>query len=95
MFYVGENGWVFISEIGVDSKYCGLYLSDVIVDGFYIFVFFMFEENNGNGMVFFGFVLFGFIFWCIIIVGENLKFIVEIMILWDVVEFFYLMEYIY
>ena len=48
LFHVGEDGWVLVSETGVDSRYCGSRLSDA-QDGLYTVAFPMPEENNGNG----------------------------------------------
>lgn len=48
LFRVGEDGWVLLSETGVDSRYCGSRLGD-FKDGIYQIAFPMPEENNGNG----------------------------------------------
>ncbi len=85
LFKVGTEGWVLISETGVDSHYCGSRLSDA-ADGLYTIAFPMAEENNGNGTVEPAFSLTGSTAWRTITVGETLNPIVETTIPWDVVE---------
>lgn len=85
LFRVGEDGWVLVSETGVDSRYCGARLSDA-QDGLYTVAFPMMEENNGNGTVAPAFALPGSTPWRTITVGETLKPIVETTVPWDVVE---------
>lgn len=85
LFRVGEEGWVLISETGVDSRYCASHLSDAH-DGLYTVVFPMPEENNGNGTVAPAFALPGSTPWRTITVGETLKPIVETTVPWDVVK---------
>ncbi|MBE6287067.1 MAG: glycoside hydrolase family 97 protein [Mediterranea massiliensis] len=85
LFKVGENGWVLVSETGVDSRYCGSRLSDA-VDGLYTIAFPMEEENNGNGTSEPAFALPGSTPWRTLTVGETLHPIVETTIPWDVVE---------
>ena len=79
LFKVGDDGWVLLSETGVDSRYCGSRLSDRIA-------FPMPEENNGNGTVAPAFSLPGSTPWRTVTVGETLKPIVETTVPWDVVE---------
>lgn len=85
LFRVGEDGWVLVSETGVDSRYCASRLSDA-ADGLYTVAFPMPEENNGNGTVAPAFALPGSTPWRTITVGETLKPIVETTVPWDVVE---------
>ena len=85
LFRVGEDGWVLVSETGVDSRYCGSRLSDA-QDGLYSIAFPMTEENNGNGTVEPAFALPGSTPWRTVTVGESLKPIVETTAPWDVVE---------
>lgn len=85
LFKVGEDGWVLVSETGVDSRYCGSRLSDY-TDGAYHLAFPMPEENNGNGTVAPAFALPGSTPWRTITVGETLQPIVETTVPWDVVE---------
>ena len=85
LFRVGEDGWVLLSETGVDSRYCGSRLGD-FKDGMYQIAFPMPEENNGNGTAEPAFSLPGSTPWRTITVGESLKPIVETTVPWDVVE---------
>lgn len=85
LFKVGDNGWVLLSETGVDSRYCGSRLSDWD-NGVYRIAFPMSEENNGNGTVSPAFALPGSTPWRTVTVGETLKPIVETTVPWDVVE---------
>ena len=95
LFKVGEDGWVLVSETGVDSRYCGSRLSDVAEGNLYTEAFPMPEENNGNGTVAPAFSLPGSTPWRTITVGETLKPIVETTVPWDVVEPLYETEHNY
>lgn len=94
LFRVGDDGWVLVSETGVDSRYCGSRLSDA-QDGLYSLAFPMPEENNGNGTVAPAFALPGSTPWRTLTVGESLKPIVETTVPWDVVEPRYHTEHLY
>ena len=48
LFHVGDDGWVLLTETGVDGSYCASRLSDY-TDGMYTIAYPMPEENNGNG----------------------------------------------
>lgn len=85
LFHVGEDGWVLVSETGVDSRYCGSRLSDA-QDGLYTVAFPMPEENNGNGTSEPAFALPGHTPWRTITVSQDLAPIVETTVIWDVVE---------
>lgn len=85
LFKVGDDGWVLLSETGVDSRYCGSRLSDWD-NGVYRIAFPMPEENNGNGTVSPAFSLPGSTPWRTVTVWETLKPIVETTVPWDVVE---------
>lgn len=85
LFRVGDDGWVLISETGVDRNYCASHLSDRN-DGVFSISFPMAEENNGNGTVEPGFVLPGATPWRTVTVGDKLKPIVETTIPWDLTE---------
>lgn len=85
LFKVGDDGWVLLSETGVDSRYCGSRLSDWD-NGVYRIAFPMPEENNGNGTASPAFALPGSTPWRTVTVGETLKPIVETTVPWDVVE---------
>jgi hypothetical protein len=78
----GQEGWVLISETGVDSHYCGSHLSDYP----YTIAYPMTGENNGNGTATAGIALPGKTPWRTITVGNSLKPIVETTIAYDVVE---------
>ena len=85
LFHVGEDGWVLVSETGVDSRYCGSRLSDA-QDGLYTVAFPMPEENNGNGTPEPAFALPGHTPWRTLTVSRDLAPIVETTVPWDVVE---------
>ena len=85
LFHVGEDGWVLVSETGVDSRYCGSRLSDA-QDGLYTVAFPMPEENNGNGTSEPAFALPGHTPWRTLTVSRDLAPIVETTVPWDVVE---------
>ena len=78
----GQEGWVLISETGVDSHYCGSHLSDYP----YTIAYPMTGENNSNGTATAGIALPGKTPWRTITVGTSLKPIVETTIPYDVVE---------
>ncbi len=82
----GKEGWVLISETGVDSRYCASRLSDMKGDGLYTIEFPMVEEGNGNGTSEPAFALPGSTPWRTITVGKSLKPIVETTVAWDYVE---------
>ena len=86
LFRVGGDGWVLVSETGVDSRYCGSHLSDWDAAEGYTIAFAMPEENNGNGTVDPAFSLPGATPWRTITVGADLAPIVETTIAFDVVE---------
>lgn len=85
LFRVGNNGWVLISETGVDRRYCASRLSDRN-NGYYKLEFPMPEENNGNGTAEPAFAIPGATPWRTVTVGEDLAPIVETTAMWDVVE---------
>ena len=86
LFQLGDNGWVLVSETGVDSRYCGSRLSEYYetsgnFEGFvgagYKIEYPMPEENNGNGTVEPAIGLPGATPWRTITLGQTLKPIVE------------------
>lgn len=85
LFRVGDNGWVLLSETGVDSHYCASHLSDYN-DGLYTIAFPMPEENNGNGNTGAAMPLPSASPWRTITVGSDLSPIVETTIPWEVVD---------
>ena len=102
LFKVDNDGWVLISETGVDGRYCGSRLSDCKLintenddtedtsdDEFYYsykIEYPMAEENNGNGTVEPGIALPGATPWRTLTLGEDLAPIVETTVAWDVVD---------
>lgn len=86
LFRIGNDGWVLVSETGVDSRYCGSRLSEHQSGGLYTIAFPMPEENNGNGTAEPAFALPGATPWRTITVGETPAPIVETTIPWDVVK---------
>ncbi len=95
LFRVGGDGWVLVSETGVDSRYCASHLSDATPEGVFTVAFPMPEENNGNGTVSPGMALPGATPWRTITVGETLTPVVETTVPWDVVEPRYASEHKY
>lgn len=81
-----SNGWVLISETGVDSHYCGAHLSDYQAGNGYTVAYPQQGENNGFGSTSAQIALPGKTPWRTITVGETLKPIVETTIAYDVVE---------
>ncbi|MDE5689975.1 MAG: glycoside hydrolase family 97 protein [Duncaniella sp.] len=86
LFRVGDDGWVLLSETGVDSYYCGSHLSDYRLDGLYTIAYPMPEENNGNGNAGAAMALPGHTPWRTITVGRDLAPIVETTVPWDLVS---------
>ncbi|GAB3427634.1 glycoside hydrolase family 97 protein [Niabella aquatica] len=86
LFRVGTEGWVLVSETGVDSRYCASRLSEYQSNGLYRIAFPMAEENDGNGTVAPAFALPGRTPWRTLTIGETLKPIVETTVPWDVVK---------
>ncbi len=85
LFHVGDNGWVLVSETGVDGSYCASRLGD-FTDGAYEIEYPMPEENNGNGSSAPGIKLPGATPWRTITVGSDLEPIVETTAAWNVLE---------
>ena len=86
LFRVGGDGWVLVSETGVDGRYCASHLGDAAPGGLYTVAFPMPGENNGNGTVEPAFALPGATPWRTLTVGPTLKPVVETTVPWDVVE---------
>ena len=87
LFHVGNNGWVLLSETGVNSLYCGSHLSDCSKEtGTYTVEYPNPKQNNGFGSSGAALSLPGVTPWRTITVGETLKPIVETTIPFDVVE---------
>ncbi len=95
LFQVGEDGWVLVSETGVDGRFCGsrigeYYATSGNVDGMvgasYKIEFPMPDENNGNGTSEPGIAIPGGTPWRTITLGETLAPIVETTVAWDHIE---------
>ena len=86
LFKVGDDGWVLVSETGVDSRYCGSRLSDYQTGAGFQIAFPMPEENNGNGTSEPAFALPGSTPWRTITVGRDLAPIAETTVAFDVVS---------
>ncbi|MBZ4192197.1 glycoside hydrolase family 97 protein [Niabella beijingensis] len=95
LFRVGKEGWVLVSETGVDSRYCASRLSEYQSDGLYTIAFPMAEENDGNGTVAPAFALPGQTPWRTLTVGETLRPVVETTVPWDVVKPLYETGHVY
>lgn len=85
LFKVNNNGWVLISETGVDSGYCASRLIGHD-KGLYTIGYPMAGENNGNGTTAPGIPLIGETPWRTITIGETLAPIVETTIPFDLVK---------
>lgn len=85
LFKVNNQGWVLLSETGVDSGYCGSRLMGRD-KGLYTIGFPMEGENNGNGTTAPGIPLIGETPWRTITIGETLAPVVETTIPFDLVK---------
>lgn len=85
LFHVGDQGWVLLSETGVNALYCGSKLGEPTQDGLYKIAFPEQGENNGIGRPNPTLALPGYTPWRTITVGKNLKPIVKTTIAFDVV----------
>jgi hypothetical protein len=86
LFHVGDNGWALVSETGTNSQYCGCHLSDFNPATGYSIAFPQQGENNGFGSNTASFALPGSTPWRTIVVGDQLKPIVESTVQFDVVD---------
>lgn len=86
LFKLGENGWILISETGVDSGYPGSRLSESTADGRFTVQFPQEGENNGIGNTFAAMAMPAKTPWRTITLGESLKPIVESTVAFDLVE---------
>ena len=94
LFRNGENGWILVSETGVDGSYCASRLLNK-KDELYIMGFPQAGECNGLGSVTPGITLPGVTPWRTITIGESLKPIVETTVMFDVVKPLYDAKYDY
>lgn len=86
LFRVGTDGWVLLSETGVDGSYCGAHLSDGTAEGRYTLAFPMAGENNGFGSTGAQMGLPGTTPWRTLTLSPDLAPIVETTIAFDVVR---------
>jgi len=86
LFHIGDEGWLLVSETGVDGAYCGSRLSEVSKEGIYSITYPEPGENNGFGSTVPSVSLPGSTPWRTITVGSKLKPIVETTIPYDLVE---------
>jgi len=85
LFKIGNQGWILISETGVDSKYCASRLLNA-ADSLYTIGYPQKGEMNGLGSVYPGITVPGETPWRTITIGETLKPIVETTVHFDVVK---------
>lgn len=85
LFRNGDNGWVLVSETGVNGGYCASRLLEH-KEGMYTIGFPQEGEANGNGTVSPGIALPGETPWRTITVGKTLAPIVETTVPFDVVK---------
>lgn len=85
LFHIGDDGWILLSETGVDGNYCGSHISDY-QNGQYTIAFPMEGENNGFGSTGAQMALPGQTPWRTITLGQDLEPIVETTIPFDVVK---------
>lgn len=86
LFKNAEQGWVLISETGVDGTYPGSRLGESTQDGLFPLAFPQEGENNGIGEAFASMAMPASTPWRTISIGKSLKPIVESTIAFDVVE---------
>ncbi|WP_426478399.1 glycoside hydrolase family 97 catalytic domain-containing protein [Chryseobacterium sp. CBSDS_008] len=86
LFHIGNEGWVLLSETGVNSTYCASHLETTAEKSLYKVAYPNIAENNGFGSTGAAVSLPGKTPWRTITVGSSLKPIVETTIPFDVVE---------
>ena len=95
LFQVGNDGWVLVSETGVDGRFCGSRISEYyatsgnvegMVGASYKIEFPMPDENNGNGTSEPAIAIPGATPWRTITLGSSLAPIVETTVAWDHIE---------
>ncbi|MBR5835962.1 MAG: glycoside hydrolase family 97 catalytic domain-containing protein [Bacteroidales bacterium] len=95
LFQLGGDGWVLVSETGVDGRFCGSRLSEYyetsgnvegLVGASYKIEFPMPDENNGNGTSEPAIAIPGATPWRTITLGKTLAPIVETTVAWDHIE---------
>lgn len=86
LFRIGDDGWVLVSETGVNSLYCASHLSSGTEENLYTVEYPGMAQNNGFGSTGAQLGLPGVTPWRTITVGDDLKPIMETTIPFDVVE---------
>ncbi|QRA44562.1 glycoside hydrolase family 97 protein [Chryseobacterium cucumeris] len=86
LFHIGNEGWVLLSETGVNSSYCASHLETTAEKSLYKVAYPNIAENNGFGSTGAAVSLPGKTPWRTITVGSSLKPIVETTIPFDVVD---------
>ncbi|BAP32338.1 alpha-glucosidase [Chryseobacterium sp. StRB126] len=86
LFHIGNEGWVLLSETGVNSTYCASHLETTAEKSLYKVAYPNIAENNGFGSTGAAVSLPGKTPWRTITVGDSLKPIVETTIPFDVVD---------
>ncbi|MCF2219423.1 glycoside hydrolase family 97 protein [Chryseobacterium sp. PS-8] len=86
LFHVGNDGWILLSETGVNSLYCASHLDTTPEQNLYKVAYPNMAENNGFGSTGASISLPGKTPWRTITIGDSLKPIVETTIPFDVVE---------
>ena len=86
LFHVGNDGWILLSETGVNSLYCASHLDTTSEKNLYQVAYPNMAENNGFGSTGAAISLPGKTPWRTITIGNSLKSIVETTIPFDVVE---------
>ncbi|WP_267402697.1 MULTISPECIES: glycoside hydrolase family 97 catalytic domain-containing protein [unclassified Chryseobacterium] len=86
LFHIGNDGWILLSETGVNSFYCASHLDTTSEKNLYQVAYPNMAENNGFGSSGAAISLPGKTPWRTITIGDSLKPIVETTIPFDVVE---------
>ncbi|REC69966.1 glycoside hydrolase family 97 protein [Epilithonimonas hispanica] len=86
LFHIGNDGWILLSETGVNSLYCASHLDTTSEKNLYQVAYPNMAENNGFGSTGAAISLPGKTPWRTITIGDSLKPIVETTIPFDVVE---------
>lgn len=86
LFHIGNDGWILLSETGVNSLYCASHLDTTSEKNLYQVAYPNMAENNGFGSTGATISLLGKTPWRTITIGNSLKPIVETTIPFDVVE---------
>jgi len=86
LFHIGNDGWILLSETGVNSLYCASHLDTTSEKNLYQVAYPNMAENNGFGSTGAAISLPGKTPWRTITLGDSLKPIVETTIPFDVVE---------